>query len=233
MAALPALARQAMDLGGFRRTLGAALRVVVLLTLPLGVALFLLAEPTVALLFERGRFTAFDTQQTALALRVYLIGLPFAALDLPLVYAFYAKGDTMTPNLVALVGVAAYLVVALPLVGPLGFIGLVVANAAQLAAHALTMLWLAHRRFDVVRGQAFMPTLAKTGLACLGLLATIIAMQAMLEMLPLDGLLGAVTEIVLAGGAGTAVFIGLVTWLRLAEAETISRLVARRLLKRP
>ncbi|MCW5849235.1 MAG: murein biosynthesis integral membrane protein MurJ [Anaerolineae bacterium] len=232
MAALPALARQAGDLPAFRVTLGSALRVVLFLTLPLCVALFLLAEPSVALLFERGRFTAFDTQQTALALRLYLIGLPFAALDLPLVYAFYARGDTLTPNLVALVGVAAYLVVALPLVEPLGFLGLVAANAAQLAAHALVMFYLAHRRFDGVRRQAIGRTLLKTGGACLGLLAVILGVEAGLGRLGLHGALGALVHLVLAGGLGLAVFGLLAAWLRLAEAQTVARVVTHRIGKR-
>ena len=229
MAALPSLARQAGDLVGFRVTLGAALRVVLFLTLPLVAALFLLAEPTVALLFERGRFTAFDTQQTALALRLYLIGLPFAALDLPLVYAFYARGDTLTPNVVSFVGVAAYLLVALPLLAPLGFLGLVAANAAQLASHALVMVYLTHRRFDGLRRQALGPTLLKTGVACAGLVAVILGVEAGLGRLALAGTLGALAHLVLAGGLGLTVFGLLAAWLRLAEAQTVARLVARRL----
>ncbi len=229
MAALPSLARQTADLPAFRRTLGAALRVVLVLIIPMGVALFLLATPTVGLLFERGQFTAQDTQQTAAALRLYLIGIPFAAIDLPLVYAFYARGDTLTPNLVAFVGVAAYLAVALPTVGPYGFLGLVLANAAQLTAHALTMLALAHRRFDGVRGQALGRTLAKTGLATLGLALVILAVETGTGRLGLSGVWGRLIVVGLGGGLGMVAFALLAAWLRVPEIETLARLIGRRL----
>ena len=185
--------------------------------------------PVVALLFERGLFTAYDTQQTALALRIYLIGLPFAALDLPLVYAFYARGDTLTPNLVSFIGVAGYLLVALPLVGPLGFVGLVAANAVQLAAHAIAMLILAHRRFDAIRGQAFIPTLTKTLIASAGLVITILVVRQLLTPLGLSGVFGLIVFLALTGGAGLGVFALLAAWLRLSEAETLGRHLARRL----
>ena len=233
MAALPTLARQAGDLGAFRRTLGVALRIVLVLIVPLGLALFLLAEPTVALLFERRAFTPADTAQTAAALRLYLLGIPFAALDLPLVYAFYARGSTLTPNLVALVGVAAYLVVALPLVGSWGFLGLVAANAANLAAHAVVMLWLAHRAFDGLRGQALGVTLLKTALAGAGLTATTLGALALLSGLPLTGIAGRLVVVIAAGGLGLAVYGALALALRLAEVETIARLVMSRLRLRP
>ena len=68
--------------------------------IPAAVGLFVLATPIVRLVFEHGAFTPGDTVITALALRLYLIGLPFAAIDLLLVYAFYAQQDTLTPALV-------------------------------------------------------------------------------------------------------------------------------------
>ncbi len=227
MAALPTLTRQANDLPAFRRTLGVALRMVLVLIVPMVVALFLLSAPTVALLFQRGLFLPEDTAQTAQALRVYLIGLPFAAIDLPLVYAFYARHDTLTPNLVAILGVVAYLVVALPLIAPLGFIGLVAANSAQLTAHALVMLYLAHRRFDAVRGQAFLQTLLKLGIATLGLAVAVVAVEVVVPP-ALNGTLRAAAIVFGSVAAGGLVFLALARVLRIAELETLGRRVLER-----
>ena len=103
IAILPTLSRQAALMtaaarAAFRDTLGLGLRLAITLILPATAALFVLATPVIALLFEHGAFTAADTQITATALRLYLPGLPFAALDLLLVYAFYARQDTLTPR---------------------------------------------------------------------------------------------------------------------------------------
>jgi putative peptidoglycan lipid II flippase len=110
------------------------------------VALMVLALPVVTLLYEHGAFTANDTTQTARAIQFYLLGTTFAAIDQPLVFAFYARKNTLLPNLVAVVGLGIYLVVALALIQPLGFVGLVLANSAQLAGHALVMLFFTQRR---------------------------------------------------------------------------------------
>jgi putative peptidoglycan lipid II flippase len=117
LAILPTLSRFAAESEGltsFIETLSLGLRLVLVLIIPATIALFILAGPVVQLLFERGQFTTFDTQQTTLALRLYLIGLPFAAIDQPLIFAFYARQNTLTPALVGLLGVGFYLVAALP-----------------------------------------------------------------------------------------------------------------------
>ena len=95
VAILPTLARQSAEMTeqagrAFKDTLGLGLRLATTLILPAATGLFILAIPIIGLLFENGAFVAADTEVTAVALRLYLLGLPFAALDLLLVYAFYA-----------------------------------------------------------------------------------------------------------------------------------------------
>ncbi|MBK9123864.1 MAG: hypothetical protein IPM16_12205 [Chloroflexi bacterium] len=117
-AVLPTLSRAAVaerdgdapEGQSFADTLGLGLRMTTVLILPAALALAVLAVPIVQLVFEHGAFTPYDTGITALALRLYVIGLPFAAWDLLLVYAFYARQDTLTP---ALVGVASLIVYAI------------------------------------------------------------------------------------------------------------------------
>lgn len=154
----------------FMETLATGLRLVLLLIIPATVALFVLAEPIVGLLFERGQFTAFDTQQTALALRFYLFGLTFAAIDQPLIFAYYARKNTLTPALVGLLGVGFYLLAALSpsnlLNRPLLMTDLVLANSIQLTGHALVMLWLVNRLASLRRYQLGLATL-KFGAAAL------------------------------------------------------------------
>jgi putative peptidoglycan lipid II flippase len=154
LAILPTLARLASTateenptLDQFMDTLATGLRLVLILIIPATVALFIMATPLIALLFQHGNFTAFDTQQTALALRLYLIGLTFAAIDQPLIFAFYARQNTLTPALVGLLAVGFYLVAALlpTLARPMRMADLVLANSVQWTGHALVMLWLINR----------------------------------------------------------------------------------------
>lgn len=95
------------------------------LALPAAAGLALLAEPAVAALFERGAFTARDTDAVAAALIVICAGLPGHVLEKWLAAASFAHDDTRTPMLAALVGLAAAIGFGLPLWAGFGFIGAV------------------------------------------------------------------------------------------------------------
>ena len=125
-ATLPPLSRSTahQDYGGFRQTLGHALTLVFLLCVPSAVGLAVLGRPIVALIFEHGRFTAFDTVQTGNALAAYSIGLAGYAAVKVLSPAFYALGDARTPMLISLVSIAVNYGINFLLVGPLGHVGL-------------------------------------------------------------------------------------------------------------
>src|SRR5215475_9143177 len=74
---LPVTSRAAAleNLDEFRRTLAASLRLTLLLTIPSAVGLIVLSRPIIALIYQYGRFTAVDTNETAMALACYAIGL--------------------------------------------------------------------------------------------------------------------------------------------------------------
>jgi putative peptidoglycan lipid II flippase len=82
------------------------------LALPATLGLIVLSEPIVRVLFEHGAFTAADTRATALALGCLAIGLPAHILIKALSPTFFARGDTMTPLLAALKGIAVAIVFA-------------------------------------------------------------------------------------------------------------------------
>ena len=95
----PALSRAAVNqtCPSSSLTLSAAVRLVLLLTIPAAVYLAVMARLVIALLFQHGRFTAAATDQTAAALVMYCVGLPcFAAVGI-FTRTFYALGDTKTP----------------------------------------------------------------------------------------------------------------------------------------
>jgi putative peptidoglycan lipid II flippase len=232
MAVLPTLSRLASDkdLAEFRRTLALGVRMVLILIIPATVGLAVLSRPIVALLFERGAFSPEDTSLTVLALTFYLIGLPCAAVDQPLIYAFYARKDTRTPVLVGVMAIGVYLVVAVALIRPLGMVGLVLANSAQWASHALVMLVLLHRRLDGVRGQGLGLAAGRTLLASLAMaLVTWLAQGWLGGAFPGGGALNNLIVVAGAGLAGGAVYLAAATALGVSELRVIGELVWSRL----
>ncbi|MCC6615071.1 MAG: murein biosynthesis integral membrane protein MurJ [Anaerolineae bacterium] len=234
VAVLPTLSRQAAMLHQdgeqpFKNTLGLGLRLVITLILPATIGLFVMANPIVGLIFEHGAFTSVDTDITSHALRLYLIGLPFAALDVLLVYAFYARQDTLTPAVIGFFSLLLYLGVTLLLLPTLGLFSLMIADSVKHIAHTLISSVLLNRRLKGMVGQRLASTLVRTGAASLtmGALLALVLPQ-------LQATIGRATllrEILLVGIGGTlsvAIFVGLALLLRIQELRWLFDLMRRK-----
>lgn len=108
-ASVPVLSRMASEgkFDDFRQTLSSSLKLVFLLTLPSACGLIVLGQPIISLIYEHGgKFTAADTNMTALALAGYAVGLTGYAAIKVLSPAFYALDDAKTPMIIALCSIA-------------------------------------------------------------------------------------------------------------------------------
>lgn len=101
---LPVLSRVATDgiTERFREVLGAGSRLVMFLTLPCAVGLFILARPIISVLYERNAFTWYETVNTASALQWYAVGLVFYSMIKVIQPAFSATDRRFIPMYVAL-----------------------------------------------------------------------------------------------------------------------------------
>jgi putative peptidoglycan lipid II flippase len=234
LAVLPTLSQLSAqgDWEGFHRTLGQGLRMVLALILPATLGLLVLAQPIIALLFQHGKFTAYDTFWTSWALRYYLLGLVFAAIDWPLNYSFYARQDTLTPALVGVLSVGVYLAVALTLIRPLGFLGLVLADSAKHFCHALVMLFLTRRQIGSLATLGLGQTLLKSLLAS-GVMTAVMALLlfGINRVVGDSGLLVGFATVAMVSGVGLLAYAGLIIWLRVEEVSLVRRIIRRWLAK--
>jgi putative peptidoglycan lipid II flippase len=231
IAILPTLAQQTAEQTeqAFKSTLGLGLRLATTLIVPATVGMFVLATPIIALLLQHGQFTAGDTAISAQVLRIYLVGLPFAAIDLLLVYAFYARQDTLTPALIGLFTLAVYMGVALVLQPRFGFYSLMVADTVKHILHALISGYLLQRRLRGLGGQRLLVTLLKTSLAAGVMAAAALLSIAVLEPLLNHGqLLDEVLFVGISGVVSVVAFGGTALLLRIDEVRWITGMVVRR-----
>ncbi|OAI42159.1 hypothetical protein AYO38_03175 [bacterium SCGC AG-212-C10] len=111
-AVFPTLAENMADdaLEQMRRTISRALRAIMFLTIPATLGLVMLREPVTVTLLQRGEFSSLDAAVTASALGWYCLGIiPQAGIEIHS-RAFYARGDTRTPVLLAVAAVLLNLV---------------------------------------------------------------------------------------------------------------------------
>ncbi|MCL4833310.1 MAG: murein biosynthesis integral membrane protein MurJ [Caldilineaceae bacterium] len=231
LASLPRLSQHfaRQDETAYRQTLSRGLRMVVLLIAPVLVALWLLGEPAIRLLFQRGAFTPADTAEVAQALRIYLVGALFAAVDFPLNYAFYARNNTLLPSLVGVLSVGVYAAAAFALLPGLSYLGLVWADTAKQASHALVMigllLWVVGR-LESGMGRDLLKMAAAAGL--MALTVWTVAGWTGPGLLAVSPWLGDLFLLTVAGGSGAGVYAAILLLLRLPEAEMIRARLLRK-----
>ena len=156
---LPDIARQlgAGDRAAVSASQNRSLEFSLLLTLPAAVALFVVPEPIIRVLFERGAFNAFDTEAVAFALAAFAVGLPAFVLIKVFSPAYFAREDTRTPMRYAGVNMVLNVVGSLALfylfmkMGYYPHVGIAVATSIAGWVNA-ALLWITLRRrghFDV------------------------------------------------------------------------------------
>src|SRR6516225_3020515 len=167
--ALPLLARMAAsaNMQGFRSELARGMRLAFLMTIPASIGLAVLADPIISVLYQHGRFTAYETFESAGALRYYAIGLcGYAALKV-LVNAFYALDRRKTPMVVSFIAVVLNLLLNWVFTLRLGFghRGLALSTACVATSNFLILYALMRRHLGRLESRAMLVLLGKIAVA--------------------------------------------------------------------
>jgi putative peptidoglycan lipid II flippase len=220
-AALPTLSRLWSEkrIDELNETLLNTLRAVVCLAALGGAALFALAEPLVRFIYEHGRFTPADTEVVVALLRVMSFAVPGWILQQIAVRAFFARGDTWRPMLLATAVALLAIPLYLTLGSRFGAEGVAAAGVIAISSNAILTLGYARR----LHGAPRLVPLANTSLRAL-LIAAIAALAAALAIE--TWLTGAASLFQLAVG-GVAFAVTALLGARLIGDPPIREAVAR------
>ncbi len=234
--ALPLLARMAAagNTTAFRSELARGMRLAFLLCIPASLGLILLADPIISVVFQHGRFNAYDAAQAAGALQFYALGLcGYAALKV-LVNAFYAIDRRKTPMVVSFFAIGLNLLLNWLFTMRLGWghRGLAFSTACIATTNFLILYALMRSHLGRLESGAMLGLLGRLTVASMALAAVcwagdhfLLAHWATERFLPKLGTLLAV--IVAAAGA----FFACATVLGIRELEDVSRALKRRFAK--
>jgi putative peptidoglycan lipid II flippase len=149
-ATLPAISRSAglRQMDEFRSQLSRSLGTILLLTIPSSVGMAVMGESMIAAVYQGGRFTAYDTHQTALALTCFSAGLAGYSALKTLAPAFYALDDARTPMLVSVASIGVNFAAAYGMVkwAGIGHAGLALSTATVAIFGAVALLMVLQRR---------------------------------------------------------------------------------------
>jgi putative peptidoglycan lipid II flippase len=225
----PMLARLAArgDTAGLRRALDSGLRQIAFLLVPAGLLSIVLAEPIVRLVYQRGEFTAENTETVAQCLQAFSLGLVFNGWMLILNRSFYAVQTNWTPTAIALgaVGLNALLDTILY---RLGIWGIPLATSTVNVVAATVLLVMMRRRLGLEHVGRTLRVVARVAFA--GALAAAVAfvtwygLDAWLD----ESVLAQIVSLGAGFAAGGLVYVGGARALGLRELEALLLLRAQR-----
>ena len=153
-AVLPAVARHAAvdDRQAVSKTVARGITLMLMVTVPASVGLFVLATPIVQLLLERGHFLRADTIATAAAVQCYAIGLVGYSAARIASPVFYALRRSRMAVILSTVTIVVNLALSVILVRWIGFRGLALATSLAAIVHGGLSLVLLRRQLGRIGG---------------------------------------------------------------------------------
>jgi putative peptidoglycan lipid II flippase len=153
------------DLRSARASLDRALVVAAVAFLPLAAAIWLLADPLVVVLFERGSFDVSSTALTASALRIFAPSVFALALNELIGSSYHARQDTMTPMRAGLGRLACNSLLCVVLTPALGHRGIALATTLSFYFKLLLLAAPLRAVFTGAELGRHLRTLGRVGLA--------------------------------------------------------------------
>ncbi|MGB8169146.1 MAG: murein biosynthesis integral membrane protein MurJ [Chthoniobacteraceae bacterium] len=219
----------------FRRVLARGMRLAFLMTIPSTIGLMMLAEPIISVLYQHGKFGAYETAQAAGALRFYAIGLCAYSAMKVLVPAFYAIDKRKTPMVISFIAVALNLIFNWIFTFQLkwGHVGLAFSTGCIAITNFLILYTLMRREVKSLETGTMLVTLAKVLVA--GALLALVCWAGRHWLLAGWATQKLPLKIAFLGGTiavGAATFFVSAMALRLGELDDVTALVRRKLRRR-
>ena len=218
----------------FRAQLSTGIRATIFLVLPAAIGYFVLADPIISLVLERGVFTARSTDLVADVLRVFVVGLvPFSLFQLFL-RAFYSLQDTRTPFLINCGCVALNIVINIPAFNAFGVKGLAAGHAIAYSVGAVVLGSFLARRTGGLDGGRLAGAIGRITAA-----AVVMGGLVWLSFGAIDGWIGQESLIDRSVTVLAPVLVGVISYLGMAKAigvgelDFVQRAVRRRTTSQP
>ena len=226
----PSLSRFAArhDMDRFRDTLSLGVRQMVFVSLPFLAWFTVMAVPVVRLVYERGTFGAAATHEVSLALAAFAVGLTFANANIMFNRGFQSLQKPWLPLFVGLVNLALNAVLDWLLLRPLGVAGITLSTSLVSIFNLVVLVWLLRRQIGAIDGRRIAVAAGGAVVCALALAAVSGGLWTALRGFADRGFFALLVAVLIAVGAGGAVYLGLARLLKLEELAVVRQLVRRR-----
>ena len=215
----------------FRKTIASSLRLTMLMTIPSTIGLVVLAKPIIGMIYERGRFTASDTTQTAEAMMYYAVGLTAYSAIKVLAPAFYALKDTRIPMMASVLSIITnYFVAKLSIeYFGIGHRGLALSVSAVAIINFSLLFFFLRKKLGGIEGWGLLQTFVKVLVSALlmGAACYFISEQ-LIKFLGHEKLIARILTVAISVGVGALIFAVAAKLMKVSELEKLTATLKRR-----
>src|SRR4051794_12865358 len=226
----PTLARLAArrEYDDLRSTMANGMRQITLLLIPAAASILVLSVPMIQLVYQRGEFSAADTDLVATALFWFAFSLPFNGLFLLLTRTFFSLQRPWVPTAISGINLAITAIAAALLYSPFGIGGIVAATVIATAVSVFAQVVVLRRQLGRLElGRLTWTTIRVTAAAAL-LAGASYGIWYVLDQALGRGLIAQIVSLGAGLGVGAVVYAAAITLFRIPEAHQIWRLLRRR-----
>lgn len=135
---------------------------IILITMPISVGAFILSEPIIKILFEKGAFDKTATIMTAQILACYAIGMVASGIRDITVMVFYSLQNTKTPMVNSILCVVCNIIISLYLIRIMKAAGLALGSSISAVIAACFLMFNLRKKFGKFNGKIILATILKT-----------------------------------------------------------------------
>lgn len=208
-----------------KETLTTSVNSVILIIVPVSMGAFILSQPIVKLLFERGQFTSEDTIVTGQVLACYAVGMLASGIRDILVRVYYSLQDTKTPMKNSILCVAFNVIFNLALIKYLKAPGLALATSISAILAVIFLTINLRKKIGRLNGKLMVITLLKTSIS--SLLMSVIVLIVHSALLSVSSTLALVVSV----GIGVIVYLIMVILLKVDSCEYVLNTIKNKIKK--
>lgn len=222
----------AKDISGLRASFSLTMRQVMFFIVPATVLFLLLRAQLVRVVYGAKGLDWGATVIIADTLAIFALSFFAQSAKFILVRAYYALEDTVTPFLIAVIGCALTIGLAVPLSGTYGIFGLAIAFSVSAMCQSAFLWALLHRKMDGLDEKKILYSVFIFSLAAIiSAFAIQGAKYGLVRFFELDTGVHVLTQCMVAGGIGIGVYLLAAYFMKSPELRSITAGLQKKFLK--
>ncbi len=227
----PELSRYAAlkEMDQFKATMRKALEIIVLMTLPVIAICIVTSKDIISIFYQRGNFTAADTEATAAVFSMYVLGIAAFGIRIFLARAYFSLQLNRIPMILGIISVGINIVLDIILKDILGAPGLTLATSIASSCGALMLFFVLRKKLGNMPMRRGMVQIVKILIAagCCFFIAQIVHYYMSMAM-PEDILISQLLRLVVSGFVAFAVYMLVAFLLKIESAKRLIGMVKRK-----